>query len=94
MITRIVKVKIMPDHREAFRTYIPEFVCEARAFQNNHHADCFPDLDEVNNFHIFTIWKTEGALNKFIKSELNLGFLSKIREWQSLPFSAWTVETL
>ena len=94
MITRILKVKIKPEHRKTFRAYIPEFICSARAFKNNHHADCFADLDEDNNFHVYTIWKTEGALNKFVKSELNIGFRSKIQEWQSHPFSAWTVETM
>lgn len=94
MITRIVKVKIKPENREIFRHYIPTFVCAARAFKNNYHADCFADKDEPNNFHIYTIWKTEGALNKFIKSEINVEFKSKIVEWQSDGLSAWTVENI
>ena len=94
MITRIVKIKIKPACKDEFRKYIPSFICEARAFKNNHHADCFSDLDEQNNFHIYTIWKTEGALNKFLKSDLNVSFKNKIVDWQSDPFSAWTVETI
>ena len=94
MITRIVKVKIKPEYKNLFKTYIHEFLSEASNFKNNHHADCFADLEEVNNFHIYTIWKTEGALNKFIKSDVHLAFKSKIKEWQGNPFSAWTVETV
>ena len=43
MITRIVKAKLKPEHLEAFKNYIPEFLKEARCFKNNHHADCFAD---------------------------------------------------
>ena len=94
MITRIVKAKLKPEHLEAFRNYIPEFLKEARCFKNNHHADCFADLDEVLHFHIYTIWSTEGALNKFKKTEANLEMRRKLEQWCSAPVSAWTVENV
>ena len=94
MITRIVKVKIKPEELKQFKTYIASFLKNARVFANNHHADCFADLDEEFNFHIYTIWKTEGALNKFRKSEYNLEFKKKILDWGSKRFSAWTVENI
>ena len=59
MITRIVKAKIKPDNTEAFKSYISTFIYDVKAFKNNHHADCFADLDEDFHFHIYTIWKTE-----------------------------------
>lgn len=94
MITRIVKAKLKLEHKEAFLEYIKTFVEEAKAFKNNHHADCFADLDESNQFHIYTIWKTEGALNKFRKSESNIEFKEKLSVWCESPYSAWTVENV
>lgn len=94
MITRIVKVKLKAEKVEEFRRYIREFLCEVTAFKNNHHADCFNDLDEANHFHIYTIWNTEGALSKFRKSETNLSFKAKLKEWGERPYSAWTVENI
>ena len=94
MITRIVKVKIKPENLQQFKTYIASFLENARAFNNNHHADCFADLEEEYNFHIYTIWKTEGALNKFRKSEANIEFKKIISDWCSIRFSAWTVENI
>lgn len=92
MITRIVKVNIKQDNLQQFKDYIALFLENARNYTNNHHADCFADLDESFNFHVYTIWKTEGALNKFRKSEYNLEFKKLILDWGSKRFSAWTVE--
>ncbi len=94
MITRIVKAKIKPENTKEFKIYIRTFLNEAIAFKNNHHADCFADLDENSNFHIYTIWKTEGALNKFKKSDINLEFKNKLTKWCMSPYSAWTVENI
>lgn len=94
MITRIVKVKIKPDNLKQFKTYIALFLKNAREFNNNHHADCFADLDKELNFHIYTIWKTEGALNKFRKSDYNIEFKKLLTDWCSIGFSAWTVENI
>ncbi len=94
MITRIVKAKIKSENIKDFKVYIRTFLCEAIAFKNNHHADCFADLDEDFNFHIYTIWKTEGALNKFMKSATNIEFKTKLTKWCISPYSAWTVENI
>ncbi|MGE4290427.1 MAG: putative quinol monooxygenase [Salinivirgaceae bacterium] len=94
MITRIVKVKLKPESLSEFSSYIPHFVKEVRNFKNNHHADCFADLEENADYHIYTIWNTEGALNKFLKSELNLEFKQKLNNWAIRPYSAWTVENI
>lgn len=94
MITRIVKVRIKPENTVEFRLYIREFLCDAIAFKNNHHADCFADMEEKNHFHIYTIWVTEGALNKFRKSDVNVEFKNKLTQWCERPFSAWTVENV
>ncbi|MDA3894497.1 MAG: antibiotic biosynthesis monooxygenase [Salinivirgaceae bacterium] len=94
MITRIVKVKIKLENVEDFKTYIKSFLCEAIAFKNNHHADCFADLDEQNHFHIYTIWNTEGALNKFRKSDTNIEFRAKLLELSESRHAAWTVENI
>lgn len=94
MITRIVKAKLKSEHKSDFVKYISVFLSDARAFKNNHHADCFADLEEDYHFHIYTIWKTEGALNKFRKSETNIEFKKKLTEWCESPYSAWTVENV
>ena len=94
MITRIVKVKIKPENKEEFKAYIKDFLYEALKFKNNHHADCFADMDEEFNFHIYTIWVTEGALNKFRKSDINISFKEKLSVWCEKPYAAWTVENV
>lgn len=94
MITRIIKVKLKPEHHNDFIAYIPDFLKEAKTFKNNHHADCFEDLEEHNHFHIYTIWNTEGALNKFRKSDMNIAFKNKLNDWSEKPLSAWTVENI
>ncbi|MFA6400631.1 MAG: antibiotic biosynthesis monooxygenase [Salinivirgaceae bacterium] len=94
MITRIIKVKIKPEHLEAFKKYIIQFLKEARDYKNIHHADCFADLDEQFHFHIYTIWQTEGALNKFRRTETNLTLKNNLKEWCSSPYAAWTVENI
>ncbi len=94
MITRIVKVKLKPESQSEFSNYIHQFVKEVRNFKNNHHADCFADLEEENHYHIYTIWNTEGALNKFLKSDINLEFKKNLNTWTDRPYSAWTVENV
>lgn len=94
MITRIVKAKLKPDDQELFLKYIKSFIVKAKDFKNNYHADCFADMDEKNQYHIYTIWKSEGALNKFRKSDINIEFKNKLNDWCEIPFSAWTVENI
>ncbi|MBI9069526.1 MAG: antibiotic biosynthesis monooxygenase [Salinivirgaceae bacterium] len=94
MITRIVKVKVLPEHHEVFVNYMSTFLTQAKEFKNNHHADCFVDLDEEFHYHIYTIWKTEGALNKFRKSEISIEFKNNLSGWCKSPYSAWTVENI
>jgi quinol monooxygenase YgiN len=94
MITRIVKVKIKADNNDKFIKYIGQFVQKVRNFKNNHHADCFADLDDKNYFHVYTIWLSENDLNTFRKSELNKEFKNKIKEWSEKSYSAWTVENI
>jgi quinol monooxygenase YgiN len=92
MITRIVKVKLEEKHLNRFKEYIPAFLNKVRLYSNNYHADSFSDLEDKHNYHIYTIWKTEDALNKFRESDINLEFKKNILEWSSTRFSAWTVE--
>lgn len=94
MITRIIKAKLKPEHLDEFKNYIPEFLNQAKDFKNNHHADCFCDLEEPNHFHIYTIWGSEGALNKFKKTEASLHLKINLEKWCSTPFAAWTVENI
>jgi len=94
MITRIVKVKVKPEMVDEFKAYILNFIKEAKAFKNNHHADCFADLEEQYHFHIFTIWNTEGALAKFRKSDINIEFKNNLKNWCEVPFSAWTIQNV
>jgi quinol monooxygenase YgiN len=94
MITRIIKAKIKPEHLVVFKKKIAQFLKETREFKNNHHADCFADLEEEYHFHIYTIWVTEGALKKFLKSETNLSLKNNLNEWCSAPYAAWTVENI
>ncbi len=94
MITRIIKVTINDENIEEFRAFMKGFIQSALEFKNNQHADFFLDKDTSNQFHIYTIWKTNGALSKFRNSEINLGFRHKISEWSNEPYSAWTVENV
>ncbi len=94
MITRIVKVKIKPTSIDAFNKFKTGFLNEVRTFKNCHHADCFADLDEKYQYHIYTIWHTQGALNKFRKSDINIEFKEKLTGWGEAPFTAWTVENI
>ncbi len=94
MITRIVKVKIKADDYDNFKNYIGSFVQKVRNFKNNHHADCFADLDDKNYFHVYTIWLTEDALSAFRESELNKEFKNNIQKWSEKPYSAWTIENI
>jgi len=94
MITRIVKVKLKPEFCEEFKVFMKSFVKETHEFSNNHHVDFFADKDEANHFHVYTIWKTEGALNKFRKSDINLNFKNKLKTWSNSEYSAWTVENM
>lgn len=94
MITRIIKVQIEEKQVANFKEYMKEFIYNALAFNNNQHADFFLDKETDNQFHIYTIWKTNGALSKFRNSEINLGFRHKLSELSKEPYSAWTVENL
>lgn len=94
MITRIVKVKLKEEFRETFLEYMKKFAADTCAFKNSHHVDYFADMDEPNNFHIYTIWKTEGALNKFRKSDINIKFKSNLNTWCTLNYVAWTVQNV
>lgn len=94
MITRIVKVKVKENSVTEFKTFMKQFVKETHEFSNNHHVDFFADKDEANHYHIYTIWKSEGALNKFRKSEINLEFKNKLKTWSESEYTAWTVENM
>lgn len=94
MITRIIKVKIKDENIGEFKEYMKIFIQHALEYKNNQHADYFLDKETNNHFHIYTIWKTNGALSKFRNSEINLGFRYKLSEWSNEPYSAWTVENV
>ncbi len=94
MITRIVKAKLKAENLAAFKRFMEQFASEIKTMENLHHMDFFPDNDEPLHFHIYTIWKNQTALNKFIKSDINLQFKHNLTEWCSTPFSAWTVENI
>lgn len=94
MITRIIKVKLKKEHIEKFNTFMESFSQKTREFKNNHHVDYFADLEDASHFHIYTIWKTEGALNKFRKSEINIEFKKNITDWSSAKYAAWTVQNM
>ncbi len=94
MITRIVKAKLKPENLDVFIAFMHEFVAQAKQFQNIHHVDFFADNDDPLNFHIYTIWKTESALNKFRKSDTNLIFKQNLNNWCSAQYSAWTIENI
>jgi len=94
MITRIVKVKLKSEHVEEFNAFMETFTKTTKEFKNNHHVDYFADMDEPSNFHIYTIWKTEGALSKFRNSDLNKDFIQRIVDWSSAKHSAWTVQNM
>jgi len=94
MITRIIKVKLPIENVESFATYMKEFVKKAKMYPNIQHADFFSDKEEDGQFLIYTIWKTQGALSKFRKSELNLEFIDRLNNWSKDPYTAWTVENV
>lgn len=94
MITRIVKVKLKQERLDSFKNYMEEFVKNARSFKNNHHVDFFKDMEDPLQFHIYTIWKTEGALNKFRSSDINKEFKENLLQWGASDYLAWTVENM
>ena len=94
MITRIIKVKLPNENAEPFMTYMAEFIKKAKQFANIQHADFFADKEEEGQFLIYTIWKTQGALSKFRKSELNLEFIDRLNHWSKDAYTAWTVENV
>lgn len=94
MITRIVKVKLKDDCLEDFKAYMTLFEKNTHEFKNNHHVDYFADKDEPLHFHIYTIWKTTGALDKFRKSDIRKEFKAKLTDWCEKPYTAWTVENV
>lgn len=94
MITRIVKVKLKENFLADFLAYMETFAKNTSEFTNNHHVDYFADKDEPLHYHIYTIWKTEGALNKFSKSDIRKDFKKKLTSWCENPYSAWTVENV
>ncbi len=94
MITRIVKVKLKENFHAEFTAYMEAFAKKTTEFTNNHHVDYFADKDEPLHYHIYTIWKTEGALNKFRKSEISIEFKEKLTIWCESKYSAWTVENV
>lgn len=94
MITRIVKVKLKCQYRSDFMAFMNNFQKEVKQSNDNHHVDFFNDLEDEYYFHIYTIWRTKTALNKFLKSPLNLGFKERLGQWCEKPFAAWTVENI
>ncbi len=94
MITRIVKFIVKGEFRNEFTEFMKDFLQEVKNFKNNQHIDYFEDKDTPNSYHIYTIWSTTGALNKFRNSDLNKDFKSKILEWGEKRYSAWTVENI
>lgn len=94
MITRIVRVNIQEENRDLFTDYMRSFLIGVKVNEHNAHIDYFEDLDTPHCWHVYTIWKTPGALNKFLKSDLNLDFKSKLNQWAQSDYTAWTVENM
>ncbi len=94
MITRIVKAKLKADKVAEFKQFMDTFTAETRQIDNLHHIDYFADNDEPLHFHMYTIWKTPAAMNRFLKSDLNITFKHNLTQWCSAPYSAWTVENI
>ncbi len=94
MITRIIKVEIKENNKADFLAYMGDFVKEVREFKNIQHFDFFEDKEISNHFHLYSIWKTNGALAKFRNADLNKELVARLEDYGEKPYAAWTVENV
>lgn len=92
MITRIVKIKVKQEFYTNFCYYMQSFLKKVQELETNHYADFFEDKETPFQFHIYTIWHKEVALNKFQTSEINKEFIKKLNLWGEAKAVAWTVQ--
>ena len=70
MITRIVRMKFIPDEVNAFQEVFTDASPRIRKFEGCLKLELARDTSDENVFYTVSEWESEDALNKYRESEL------------------------
>ncbi len=94
MITRILKLNLKPERISDFIRYAELVLPKVLQMPGCKNVDLLQDKNDESTWFIYTIWESEASLNKYRKSEINIGFIRKLKEWLARDFQAWMVENM
>lgn len=94
MITRILKLNLKQERISDFILYAESILPKVLQMPGCKNIDLLQDKNDESTWFIYTIWESEASLNKYRKSEINIGLIRKLKEWLAKDFQAWMVENM
>ena len=94
MIKRLVKLTFQEDKIEDFKEIFETSKNKIKAMEGCEHVEVLQDITHPHVFFTFSIWDTEGSLNKYRESELFKTTWAKTKILFSDKPAAWSTEVL
>lgn len=91
MIIRLVKMKFSQDHRNDFVSLFNERKTKIESQEGCHSVRLFNDLKDKNVFFTYSVWNSEGDLNKYRHSDFFRETWSRTKSMFDGKPNAWSV---
>ncbi|RUT77680.1 putative quinol monooxygenase [Ancylomarina longa] len=91
MITRFVKLEILSDHIEDFKTLTTGEKTEIIAFPGCSHLKILQDVSKPSVFFTVSHWESETALNHYRNSDFFQGNWKTVKQWFASKPEAWSL---
>jgi quinol monooxygenase YgiN len=94
MITRIVKITLLPDKIEDFMNVFRDVKETIAAFDGCHHVELLQDISSPHIFFTYSIWEDEHYLNLYRFSAFFKQTWIRSKKLFSQKAEAWSVQLI
>lgn len=90
MITRLVKLEILPEHADTFAAFFAREAKQISAWEGCLGVKAFRDSDSPERFFTQSLWVDERALEQYRRSDFFRGNWAQVKQWFAAPAVAWS----
>lgn len=94
MIKRVVKLNILPEHAEEFKSLFEEIKQEIRGFEGCEHLELWRDVNNPDLFFTYSFWKDPSDLEKYRKSAFFGQIWPRTKKMFGAKAEAWSIEVI
>lgn len=91
MIIRFVKLEILSQHINDFKTLTANEKADILAFEGCSFLQILQDQNNPSIFFTVSHWKSESALNAYRESDFFRGNWKQVKEWFANKPEAWSL---